>query len=93
LDEGTIKPEILPYLSVAKRGYVSEDNLMEVVPSILYKLKTACRRQNTTSFAWCCMREAYPATIRAGRSKRTIFRCRWPLARVYDIIVLSSFWW
>ena len=39
LDEDTIKPEILPQLSVAKRGYVSEGDLAEVIPCVLYKLK------------------------------------------------------
>ena len=34
---------------------------------------------------------ACPATARAGGRKRTCFRCRWPLARVYGILVLSSF--
>lgn len=40
LDKNTIKTEILPHLSVAKRGYISEVNLAEVVPYILFKLKT-----------------------------------------------------
>ena len=36
----TMKYEILPHLSVAKRGYISEGNLAEVVPYTLYELKT-----------------------------------------------------
>ena len=66
-------------------------SLAEVVPYTLYKLKTACRRQITSAFAWCCMWVACPATARTSRRKRTCFRCRWPLVRVYGILVLSSF--
>ena len=40
LDKDTIKFEILPHLSVAKRGYVTKSDLVEVVQCILYKLKT-----------------------------------------------------
>ena len=43
LDKDTIKFEILPYLSVAKRGYVTKSDLVEVVQCILYKLKTGCQ--------------------------------------------------
>ena len=35
-----MKSEMLPHLSVAKRGYISEANLAEVDPYILFKLKT-----------------------------------------------------
>ena len=31
LDKDTIKPEILPHLSVAKRGYASKSNLLSVL--------------------------------------------------------------
>ena len=41
LDKDTIKFEILPYLSVAKRGYVTKSDLVEVIQCILYKLKTS----------------------------------------------------
>ena len=41
-DKDTIKSEILPHLSVAKRGYVSRSDLVEVIQCILYKLKTGC---------------------------------------------------
>ena len=43
LDKDTIKSEILPYLSVAKRGYVTKSDLVEVIQCILYKLKTDCQ--------------------------------------------------
>lgn len=39
LDKDTIKIEILPHLLVAKRGYVSKGDLLEVILCILYKLK------------------------------------------------------
>ena len=41
-DKDTIKSEILPHLSVAKRGYVSQSDLVEVIQCLLYKLKTGC---------------------------------------------------
>ena len=43
LDKDTIKSEILPYLSVAKRGYVTKSDLVKVIQCILYKLKTGCQ--------------------------------------------------
>ena len=43
LDKDTTKFEILPQLSVAKRGYVSKSDLLEVIQCILYKLKTGCQ--------------------------------------------------
>ena len=43
LDKDTVKSEILPHLSVAKRGYVSKSDLVEVIQYILYKLKTGCQ--------------------------------------------------
>ena len=43
LDKDTIKFEILPYLSVAKRSYVTKSDLVEVIQCILYKLKTGCQ--------------------------------------------------
>lgn len=43
LDKDTIKNEIIPYLSVAKRGYVSQGSLIEVVNAILHKLKSGCQ--------------------------------------------------
>ena len=41
LDKDTIKFEILPHLSVAKRGYATKSDLSEVIQCILYKLKRA----------------------------------------------------
>lgn len=43
LDKITIKSEILPYLSTAKRGYDTKSCLIEIVNAILYKLKTGCQ--------------------------------------------------
>ena len=43
LDKDTIKTEIMPYLSIAKRGYTSKYDLIEVVNAILYKLKSGCQ--------------------------------------------------
>ena len=37
LNKDTMKYEILPHLSVEKRGYVSKSDLTEVIQSILYK--------------------------------------------------------
>ena len=39
LDEDTKKLKYCPKLSVAKRGYVPEGDLAEVVPCVLFKLK------------------------------------------------------
>lgn len=50
LDKDTIKNGILPHLSKAKRGYVTQSCLIEVVNAILYKLKTGC--QCGHSFLW-----------------------------------------
>ena len=43
LDKDTIKFEILPHLSVAKRGYISKNDLLEVILCIPYKFKTGCQ--------------------------------------------------
>ena len=43
LDKDTIKNEVLPHLSVAKRGYICQSYLSEVIQCILYKLKTGCQ--------------------------------------------------
>ena len=42
LDKDKIIFEILPHLSVVKRGYVSKSDLVEVIQCLLYKLKTGC---------------------------------------------------
>ena len=43
LDKDTIKIWIMPYLSVAKRGFTTKFDLIEIVNSILYKLKSGCQ--------------------------------------------------
>ncbi len=43
LDKDTINNEIIPHLSQAKRGYVTQSCLIEIVNGILYKLKTGCQ--------------------------------------------------
>jgi transposase len=40
LDKDTIEFEILPHLSIAKRGFKTKSCLIQIVNSILYKLKT-----------------------------------------------------
>lgn len=43
LDKDAIRIEILPHLLLAKRGFKTTSFLIEVVNSILYKLKTGCQ--------------------------------------------------
>jgi transposase len=43
LDKDTISLEIIPHLSVAKRGFTTKSCLAEIVNAILYKLKTGCQ--------------------------------------------------
>ncbi len=43
LDKSTINLEIIPHLSIAKRGFKTKSCLIEVVNCILYKLKTGCQ--------------------------------------------------
>lgn len=40
LDKDTIISEILPHLSIAKRGFICKADIVEVINCILYKLKT-----------------------------------------------------
>lgn len=40
LDKDIINMEIIPHLSIAKRGYCTKSHLVEIVNVILYKLKT-----------------------------------------------------
>ena len=40
LDKDTIISKILPYLSIAKRGFICKADIVEVINCILYKLKT-----------------------------------------------------
>ena len=42
-DKDTIKSEIVPCLSIAKRGFTSKFNLVEIVNAILYKLRSGCQ--------------------------------------------------
>lgn len=39
LDGDVMKSEMLPHLSVTKRGHVSAGDLAKVVPYVLYKLR------------------------------------------------------
>lgn len=43
LDKSTINLEIIPHLSIAKRGFKTKSCLIEIVNCILYKLKTGCQ--------------------------------------------------
>ena len=43
LDKDTINSEIMPYLSIAKRGFSSKFDLVEIVNAIFYKLKSGCQ--------------------------------------------------
>lgn len=54
LDKDTIKNEIMPYLSVAKRGFTCKVDLIEVVNAILHKLKSGCQWEQlpTASHQW-----------------------------------------
>ena len=52
----TMKYEIPPHLSVAKRGYDSKRDRAEDIQCGLHKLKTACRWLLTSAFASCCLR-------------------------------------
>ncbi len=47
LDKDTIKSEIMPYLSVAKRVFSSKFYLVEIVNSTLYNLKSGMMRRCT----------------------------------------------
>ena len=82
-DKDTIKHEVIPLLSVPKRGYVSKSDLSEGIPKMLYKLQTAYRRQiNSTFPRYCfhCLWAAYPATTNTDGRKRTPFPWCWLLA-------------
>ena len=49
-DRDTTTSEILPHLSVAKRGYVSKSESSEVIQCGLHKRKTACQWPITSAF-------------------------------------------
>ena len=53
-DKDTIKHDVIPLLSVPKRGYVSKSDLSEGIANMLYKLLTAFRRQINTAFPRYC---------------------------------------
>ena len=66
LDKDTIKTEIMPYLSIAKRGYTSKFDLIEVVNAILYKrefgIRNTIKKLNRqlfqaadSTFLWCSL--------------------------------------
>ena len=60
MDKDTIKSEILPHLSVAKRGYASKSNLLDAFQCMLYKLKASFlwhrneEKVKTTSLCFLC---------------------------------------
>ena len=94
LDGDVMKSEMLPHLSVTKRGHVSAGDLAKVVPYVLYKLRAwlpmadyfyVCMMLSPLAVAAC------PATVCTGGSKRTCSLCRCPLARACSIIALSNF--
>ena len=82
-DKDTIKHDVIPLLSVPKRGYVSKSDLSEGIANMLYKLLTAFRRQINSAFPRCCFhwpRAACPATTNTDGRKRTPFPWCWLLA-------------
>ena len=94
LDGDVVKSEMLPHLSVTKRGHVSAGDLAKVVPYVLYKLRAWLPMAD--NFCVCMMLSplavaACPATTCTGGSKRTCSLCRCPLARACNIIFLSNF--
>ena len=50
-NKDTMKYEIMPHLSLAKRGQVSKCDRVEVIPCGFHKLKSACRWQITSAFS------------------------------------------
>ena len=50
-NKDAMKYEIMPHLSVAKRGQVSKCDRAEVIPCGFHKLKTAGRWQITSAFS------------------------------------------
>ncbi|MBD5170439.1 MAG: transposase [Bacteroidales bacterium] len=43
LDKDTTKKEIMPHLSIAKRGFICKFDLLSIVMAMLFKLKTGCQ--------------------------------------------------
>ena len=56
LDKDTIKSEILPYLSVAKRGYVTKSDLVEVIQCIRV---SPCKAVHQVTRHLCAFLSAY----------------------------------
>jgi len=61
---------MLPHLSVAKRGYISEGNLAEVVPYTLYKLKTWL----SVAVYFCVCMMVYVSSMPCNRSRSWLTR-------------------
>ena len=60
MDKDTIKSEILPHLSVAKRGYALKSNLLEIIIlCVLYNLK----RKTTNAIYVTDHKEIPPAIL------------------------------
>ena len=94
LDGDVMKSEMLPHLSVTKRGHVSAGDLAKVVPYVLYKLRAWLPMAD--NFCVCMMLSplavaACPATACTGGSKRTCSLCCCLLERACNIIALSNF--
>ena len=91
LDEDTIKPEILPQIVCGKTclcfrrrlgGSCSMRSLQ--VESLAVNDRLLLLFHDVVLVG----REQHPpTTVRAGRCKPTCFLCRWPLVRVYGIIL------
>ena len=75
LDKDTIKSEILPFLSVAKRGYVTKSDLVEVIQCILYKLKTGCQWHMLTGCACVCVWAITLPSLGSGAPTAISQRC------------------
>lgn len=73
LSKDTIKNEILLHLSIAKRGFVVQDNLVEIVDSIFYKLKTglsmAISSHRVTLFKYGAVFHPYNKWSKRGECK------------------------
>ena len=55
-DKDAMKSEILPHISVSKRGYVSKSYESEVFQCGSHKQKAACKWPITSAFPSCCRR-------------------------------------
>jgi hypothetical protein len=84
-DKDTIKIEILPHLSVAKRGYICHSSLPEVVRCILYKLKTGCQWLYASSLIVLHSKGAH-ATASANNR---VYRCSAAMFVATELLCLS----